>query len=190
MMCKGKTKGLRKVQEEESSEEDIPRLKEETVAGDTKAGEPDSRIRVSLEVKQGDSFRGVKIEVLADTGVRRTILNLGDWEKLGGGELKKTKLRFRPYGTNQYLPIRGRGTVRLRAKAGAMIETEVYVNEDKSEESLLGEKDAERLGIVTVRPEGAAREVEIRRVKQNTKSGLEKDDQTVMRNQRVVDEEM
>merc|ERR1712015_409140 len=108
MMCKGKTKGLRKVQEEESSEEDVPRLKEETVAGITKAGEPDSRIRVSLGVtKQGDSFRGVKIEVLADTGVRRTILNLGNWEKLGGEELKKTKLRFRPYGTNQYLPIRG-----------------------------------------------------------------------------------
>ena len=85
MLCKGKTKGLRKVQEEESSEEDIPRLKEET-----EAGELDSRIRVSLGVtKQGDSFRGVNIEVLADTGVRRTILNLGDWEKLGGGELKR-----------------------------------------------------------------------------------------------------
>ena len=62
-LCKGKTKGLRKVQEEESSEEDIPRLKEETVAGVTKVGEPDSRIRVSLGVaKQGDSFRGVKME--------------------------------------------------------------------------------------------------------------------------------
>ena len=67
------------------------------MAGVTKVGEPDTRIRVSLGVaKQGDSFRGVKIEVLADTGVRRTILNIGDWEKLGGGELKKTKLRFRP----------------------------------------------------------------------------------------------
>ena len=101
-LCKGKAKGLRKVQEEESSEEEVTRLKEETVAGVTKVGEPDSRIRVSLGVtKQGESFRGVKIEVLADTGVRRTILNLGDWEKLGGGKLKKTKLRFRPYGTNQ-----------------------------------------------------------------------------------------
>ena len=67
------------------------------MAGVIKVGEPDTRIRVSLGVaKQGDSFRGVKIEVLADTGVRRTILNIGDWEKLGGGELKKTKLRFRP----------------------------------------------------------------------------------------------
>ena len=71
-----------------------------------------------------------------------------------------------------------------------MIETEVYVNGDRSEESLLGEKDAERLGIVTVRQEGAAREVEIRRIKQNSKTGLEKLDQTVMRDQRMVDEQM
>ena len=80
--------------------------------------------------------------------------------------------------------------MRLKAKAGAVIETEVYVNKDRSEDSLLGEKDAERLGIVTVKPEGAAREVEIRRIKQNSKAGLEKVDQTVIRDQRVVDEEM
>ena len=73
-------KELRKVQEEEFSEEDAPRLKEETVVVVTKVGEPDSRTRVSLGVTK-HSFRGVKIEVLADTGVRRTILNLGDWEK-------------------------------------------------------------------------------------------------------------
>ena len=40
--------------------------------------------------------------------------------------------------------------MRLEAKAWAVIETEVYVNKDNSEESLLGEKGAERLGIVTV----------------------------------------
>ena len=137
--------------------------------------------------KQGDSFRGVKIQVLADTGVRRIILNLGNWEKLGGGELKKTKLKFRPYGTNHYLPIKGRAAVRLRAEAGAVIETEVYVNGDRSEDSLLGEKDAERLGIITSRPE-----VEIRRIKQNKNSnaGLVEEDQTVMRDQKIVDEKM
>ena len=78
----------------------------------------------------------------------------------------------------------------MTAEAGAMIETEVYVNQDRSEESLLGEKGAERLGIVTVRPEGAARKVEIRRVKQNSKAGLEKVDQTVMRDLKVVDAQM
>ena len=165
------------MQEEESSEkEDVGRV--ETVAGVAKEGEQDSRIRVSLGVtKRGESFKNVRIGLLADTGVRRTILNLGDWEKLGGGELKRTKLKFRPYGTNQYLPIRGRAAVRLRAEAGAVIETEVYVNGDSSEDSLLGEKDAERLGIITLRPEGASAEIEIRRIKQNTKAGLEVEDQ-------------
>ena len=72
--------------------------------------------------KQRGSLREVKIKLLADTGVRRTILNLWDWDKLGGGELKKIRLKFRPYGTNQYLPIKGRASVRLK------VETEVYVN--------------------------------------------------------------
>ena len=165
--------------------------KQEMVAGVIREGEQDSRIRVSLGIaRQGGSFGGRRISLLADTGVRRTILNLGDWEQLGRGELKETKLKFRPYGTNQHLPIIGRASVRLKAKAGAVIETEVYVNEDRSEDSLLGEKDAERLGIVTVRPEGAAQEVEIRRIKQNSKAGLEEEDQAVMRNQRAVGEEM
>ena len=69
-----------------------------------------------------------------------------------------------------------------------MIETEVYVNGDSSEDSLLGEKDAERLGIITLRPEGASTEVEIRRIKQNTKAGLEVEDQTIMKDQKVVDQ--
>ena len=88
-LCKGKKAGVRKLQEEEFSEEDVGRV--ETVAGVTREGEEDSRIRVSLGVKkQRGSLREVKIKLLADTGVRRTILSLWDWEKLGGGELKKT----------------------------------------------------------------------------------------------------
>ena len=127
---------MRKVQQKDPS-------KQEMVAGVIREGEQDSKIRVSLGItRQGASFGGVKISLLADTGVRRTILNLGDWEQLGRGELKGTRLKFRPYGTNQYLPIIGRAAVRLKAKAGAVIETEVYVNEDRSEDLLLGEKDA------------------------------------------------
>ena len=64
----------------------------------------------------------------------------------------------------------------MRAKAGAMIETEVCVNEERSEESLLGEKYTERLGIVVLRPEGAPQEVEIRGLKQNSKAWLKKEE--------------
>ena len=65
--------------------------KQEMVAGVIREGEQDSRIRVSLEMTRQDaSAGGVRISLLADTGVRRTILNLGDWEQLGRGELKET----------------------------------------------------------------------------------------------------
>ena len=68
--------------------------------------------------RQGASFGGTKIRLLADTGVRRTNRNFGDWEQLRRGELKKTRLRFRPYSTNHYSPIIGRAAVRLNAKVG------------------------------------------------------------------------
>ena len=41
-----------------------------------------------------------------------------------------------------------------------------------------------------MKPEGADREVEIRRIKQNSKTGLQKEDQAVMRGQKEVDEGM
>ena len=47
-LCKLKKKGVRKLQEEEFSEEEVGRV--ETVAGVTKEGERDGRIRVSLGV--------------------------------------------------------------------------------------------------------------------------------------------
>ena len=95
-----------------------------------------------------------------DTGVRKTILNRRDWLKIKDRtKMVKTRIKFRPYGTDTQLPIRGRAKVKLMAKAGAVIETWIYVNDDDNETSLLGKRDAIRLGIVTIRPEGEAQEV-------------------------------
>ena len=55
-----------------------------------------------------------------------------------------------------------------------MIETYVYVNNDTAETSLLGEKDAQRLGIVMIRPEGAPEQVEVRRIKYSATEELSK----------------
>ena len=60
--------------QEEYSEEEVALVEEETVAGVIRE---DSRIRVSLGVTEQEHSQGGKISVLADTGVRRTILNLG-----------------------------------------------------------------------------------------------------------------
>ena len=107
--------------------------------------------------------------------MRRTIINKTDWNRIAGiCSLILTKLKFRPYGTNKQPLVIGRAKVQLRAEAGAVIETYVYVNNDTAETSLLGEKDAQRLGIVMIRPEGAPEQVEVRRIKYSTTEELSK----------------
>ena len=80
---------------------------------------------------------------------------------LNGCKFVKTSKRFRSYGTADHLPIRGKAQVTLTAKKGAHIDTYVYIVDDKRGQSLLGESDAIRLGIVTFNPEGANKEVNI-----------------------------
>ena len=101
-----------------------------------------------------------KIRFATDTGVRKTIINRSDWGKIRDKcLLVKTKLKFRPYGTDELLPVRGRAKVQLKAKAGATITTYVFVNDSDRDSSLLGKEDAIRLGIVRVNLNGAAVEV-------------------------------
>ena len=117
---------------------------------------------------------GDSIRFLTDTGVKKTILNWNDWKCLRKVcELKETRLRFRPYGTKGWLPIQGRARVTRTAGARAKIQTEVYINKSE-EESLLGQRDAEALGIVVIRAEGATNAVTVNRVLQNKKADLDK----------------
>ena len=90
-------------------------------------------------------------------------------------KLVKTSKRFRPFGTAYNLPIRGKTYVNLTAQKGAQIDTYVYIIDDPKEQSLLGEEDAKRLGIVKLNPEGATHEVippaeTIKRISYPTKS--------------------
>ena len=61
------------------------------------------------------SIQGVAgIRVATDTGVGKTILSRADWSKIKDkAKMVKTKLKFRPYGTEQQLPIQGRANVRI-----------------------------------------------------------------------------
>ena len=90
--------------------------------------------------------------------------------------LKKNRVRFKPFGDNGKLNCIGRSKVHLEAKAGAKIDSMVYVIKDVSE-CLLGKKDAERLGIVELRPEGKAESV--RKLSQTLKETVPKDGQIV-----------
>ena len=94
------------------------------------------------------------LKMETDTRCNKTILNRNDWEKIkGGAVLKRTVHKFRPYGTAATLPVMGKATVRLRARAGATIKTTVFVNDGK-ENRLRGKSDAVRLGVVVINIRG------------------------------------
>ena len=100
------------------------------------------------------------MELATDTGISKTLLNRNDWEKIKATcQFVKTSKRFRPYGTAYHLPIKGKAHVTLTAERGAIIDAWVYIVDDKREQSLLGESDAIRLGIVKLDLKGADTEV-------------------------------
>ena len=110
-------------------------------------------------LEQQDS---TKLNLATDTGISKTVLNRTDWLKVKPQcKFVKTSKRFRPYGTSYHLPIKGKSEVVLKSENGASITTWVYVNDDPKEQSLLGERDARRLGIVYLDPKGASEEVEL-----------------------------
>ena len=170
----------------EVSEESCGRIMEDSISVGKVEAKKKNSILCKLKVTgPGEGQNWAKINVATDTGVRKTILRRSDWERIKDQcKLVKTKLKFRPYGTNVRLPIRGRAKVKLRAEAGAVINTYVYVNDDNMDSSLLGEKDALRLGIVKINLKGSTEEVpweedmaqeedeSVRRIRQNRLSEL------------------
>ena len=84
----------------------------------------------------------MKLQVATDTGISKTVLNRTDWLKIKSTcKFVKTSKRFRPYGTNIHLPIKGKAEVTVMSENGASIKTWIYVNDDPKEQSLLGERD-------------------------------------------------
>ena len=187
-LCKVKKKStsgkIQAAQDSDSDTETSSRIVEERAAkvqGAAKSNSIVTKVGIKAWDPEGDTTE-VMIKVDTDTGVRKTILNRKDWFKIRDEcLLVKTKIKFRPYGTDKRLPVRGRAKVQLRAKAGAMITTYVYVNDDDKETSLLGKRDAQRLGIVKINLKGGEEEVnlegeaesdECRRIRLTKKSSL------------------
>ena len=132
------------------------------------------------------------ISLATDTGISKTLLNSADWRKVRHTcKFVKTSKRFRPYGTAYHLPIKGKAQVTLTAERGASIITWAYVCDDENEQSLLGEGDAIRLGIVSLDTKGATEEVvqmlaPVRKSKSSSLSDLVSGGQT----QQEIDIEM
>ena len=118
----------------------------------------------SAEVKivaldHGTASQAATVKLLIDSGVNKTLLSEADWAKIKSKKgnpklkLKKNKTNFTPFGTNIRLPIRGRTKCQLTAACGAQINTIVYVVAGE-EQSLLGLKDGEALGIININSDG------------------------------------
>ena len=133
-------------------------------------------IAAKVGIKAFESRDGVEesVNLSTDTGVRKTLLNKSDWNKIkASATLVKTSKLFRPYGTTYHLPIIGRAYVTMRSENGAAINTWVYIVNSFKELSLLGESDAVRFGIATINLNGASEEVDVKNVEFLTKSRQE-----------------
>ena len=165
---KGKATDINQVSDSETEEDTMGRILE--VKKLTNEG-----IAAKVRIKAYESKDGIDEEVnlSTDTGVRKTLLNKVDWNKIkASATLVKTYKLFRPYGTSYHLPIIGRAYVTIRTENGAAINTWVYIVNSCKESSLLGETDAVRLGIVTINLKGASKEVSVNNVDFLTKSEL------------------
>ena len=176
---------------EEVSDDDVSVGMVDMVVAGVENGE--DRIRVEVRMRGlKERNEGHLATFLTDTGVKKTIMNIRDWRKIRKEcELEATSIRFRPYGTAHNLPIIGKAKMKLKAVNGAEIETYCYINDDAKEESLLGESDAMRLGIIEINAQGAEEEIQINRVRQNRKREMEQDGkQLTLADQKRVDEVM
>ena len=70
------------------------------------------------------------------------------------GELQLSSIWLRPYGTNQYLTVKGEIPATLTSTNGASHTSTVYVVEGHLAEPLLGDEDATALGILSIDPRG------------------------------------
>ena len=139
-----------------SDTDSIGRVTEVVRAAGEKSRATDLKFTV---LDHGRKAKDVKIQLLIDSGVHKTLLSEEHWSLVKASpntrppKLKKNKVRFVPFGTKQNLPILGRTKCTLQAKGGACTTTIVYVVKG-AKESLLGLRDGEALGIIKIQPEG------------------------------------
>ena len=108
-------------------------------------------------VDKGQHMQKVEFRPLVDSGVYRTLVSEADWnvmkKKNKTLRIKRCKIKFTPYQSEEGLQMLGRTKAILKASGGATTGTIVYVVRG-SGQSLLGLKDAKDLGIVEINPEG------------------------------------
>ena len=92
-----------------------------------------------------------------DSGVRKSLLSEAHYWKLRSHnpdvKLRHTNVKFRPYSTDQVVPLLGSMDVKLMNSRGKLHYTRVYVTKGQRE-SLLGKEDAIALGLLKLSKDG------------------------------------
>ena len=96
---------------------------------------------------------GEELDLYCDTGSNITIIT-PDMYKESMGKVVAAKSYLRAWGSDNYLDTKGMFKTTLTTFSGAMKRTWVYVVAGARPELLLGDHDAEDLGIISFHPEG------------------------------------
>ena len=94
-----------------------------------------------------------RVKLFVDSGCKKTLIPTTYYQP-EIGKTRPSMIKLRPYGTDQYLGVKGEVPVTLKAASGATIKTVVYIVEGHLAEPILGDEDAKALGILTINPNG------------------------------------
>ena len=116
---------------------------------------------------------GVEQRLYADTGSEFKIITPKHYSPTMG-ELQESDLNFRPWGGNNLLDVKGMIHTSIQNSKGAQVDSKVYVIDGFQPEPLLGDTDAEKLGIITFNKEGKEpADTSIKRIPEMIRENLE-----------------
>ena len=112
-----------------------------------------SPTRKSKSKKVDLTIGGVQTRLFTDTGSKHSIIPPEVYTD-AMGKVVPADCHLRAWGSDTYLDVKGMFRTELMAPGGAKTDTWVYVVAGTRPEPLLGENDAEALGIITFNPQG------------------------------------
>ena len=128
----------------------------ETLTTATKGSATINKVSTTTPNKWVDvRIGGINQRLYADTGSEFTIITPEHYTPMMG-ELEESDLNFRPWGGNNLLDVKGMVNTTIHNSKGARVNSKVYVIDGFQPEPLLGDTDAEKLGIITFNKEGRA----------------------------------
>ena len=107
---------------------------------------------------QGDKWVKVKVgnsemELFADTGCKFTLITPQQYRP-SMGKVVASDTHLRGWGSETYLDVKGMFRTTISMAKGAETKTWVYIVDGYRAEALLGDRDAEKLGVITFHKEG------------------------------------